>query len=74
MGDINHDIAHPNDRDTPANGKLPLAERREMVVMIHQVFGVDHADGIFAWEPETLGPLGSSRTDQGIETELVEIG
>jgi hypothetical protein len=73
MGDINHHIAHANDRDAPANGKLPLAERRQMVVVIHQVFGVDHSDGIFARQPETLGPLGPSRTNQGIETECLEV-
>jgi len=45
-----------------------------MVIVIHQVFGVDHPDGIFAREPETLGPLSPGRTNQGSETELVEIG
>src|SRR5207237_511311 len=52
MGDVNHDIAHANDRDVPANGKLPLAERRQMVVVIHQVL---------AWTTPTASSPGSPR-------------
>ena len=43
IGDIDHDVAHADNRDPPADLESPLAERRQRIIVIDDVLRVVHA-------------------------------
>ena len=50
IGDIDHDVAHADNRDPPADLEIPLAKRRQRIIVIDDVLRVVHAERIFAFD------------------------
>ena len=69
--DVDHNVPHTNDGDSAAQLEMALTERRQLVVVIDDVFGVIDAGELFARKTEFLGALRARGNDNRAEPNLL---
>ena len=57
VGEVDHDIANPDDRHPLPDAEVPPAELGQSVVVVDEIFRVIDAFGVISRDPEGLGPL-----------------
>ncbi len=72
--DVHHHVADPDDGHAAAHGIGLLAEWRQAIVVVDEVFGVVHAGQPLTLDAEVLRSLRPDGEDQGVEADRGQVG